>query len=82
MLRGPYRQSAESSSVDAPRLPDREEVVSYVLLAGAGGLPVAGALAHHAAFHTEATIGLFMVVAGVLGLASAVRAAWIAPRRS
>ena len=68
MLRGPYRETEAKPSREAPRLPDREEVVSYVLLTGAGLLPVAGALSAHETFHTEATIGLFMLIAGVLGL--------------
>ena len=75
-MRGPYREPIAPPSDGAPRLPDREEVVSYALLAGVGALPVTGALASHEALHTEATIGLCMLVAGGLGLAASARAAW------
>jgi hypothetical protein len=73
----PYRHAIEPASRDdAPRVPDRDEVVSYALLAGIGALPVTGALVSHEAFHTEATIGLVMLIAGGLGLAASARAAW------
>jgi hypothetical protein len=81
VLRGPYRNASAPPPGDEPRPPDRDEVVSYVLLAIAGGLPVGGALAHHESFHTEATLGLFMMIAGLLGLAASLRAAWRERRR-
>jgi hypothetical protein len=76
----PYRKPPAVPPDEAPGGPDREEVVSYVLLATAGGIPVGGALAHHETFHTEATIGVFMLLAGSLGLLASVRAAWRARR--
>ena len=77
-MHGPYREAPAAASEDAPRVPDREEVVGYALVAGAGALPVAGALAHGEPFHAAATIGLVMVIAGALGLAASARAAWSA----
>jgi len=76
----PYRKHDTTAPTDDPCVPDRDEIASYVLLVGAGALPVGGALAGHAAFHTEATIGLFMLGAGALGLLGSCRSVWRARR--
>jgi hypothetical protein len=45
----------------------REELVLYGLLVVIGALPVGTTLARRAAFEVEATLGLLMVCAGVIG---------------
>jgi hypothetical protein len=73
----PYRQSI--SNEPAPASPSqREELISYTLFSVAGALPVAHSLCDHASLGAEATIGLFMLLAGVVGLLASARAAWIA----
>src|SRR5262245_45951643 len=45
-----------------------EELIVYGLLIGTGAIPVVNAIVEHAAFGVEATIGLIMVCAGLLGV--------------
>jgi hypothetical protein len=45
-----------------------------------GAIPVAGVVSRGGAFGVEPTIGLFMMVAGIVGLLGALLAAWRAPR--
>jgi len=67
----PYRDNATPAPSDErPRA--GEELIVYAVLAAVGALPVAGALRDHAAFHAEATIGLVMLIAGVIGLLAAL----------
>ncbi len=75
----PYRKPAPPpTSSEHP--PIGEEVIVYSVLAGVGVWPVAGSLADHVPFHTEATIGLFMLIAGLLGLVACGRVVWMARR--
>ena len=45
-----------------------EELIVYALLIGIGAIPVVNAIVEHATFGVEATIGLIMVCAGLLGV--------------
>jgi len=61
----PYRKSymfANHSSSSHP-----EELILYGLLVVIGAIPVAVAVAERTTFGVEATIGLLMVCAGVIG---------------
>jgi hypothetical protein len=45
-----------------------EELIVYGLLVGVGAIPVVGAVIERATFGVEATIGLIMGCAGLLGV--------------
>lgn len=45
-----------------------EELIIYVLLIGVGSIPVSTTLMDHTPVGAEATLGLIMIAAGVLGL--------------
>jgi len=47
--------------------PSSEELIVYGLLLLIGAIPVAIAIAQHAKFGVEATLGLLMVCAGAVG---------------
>jgi len=65
---------------DAPMRDDRsstsrsaEELILYAVLVAIGVIPVAIALARHARFGAEETIGLLMVAVGAFAFAHALR---------
>jgi len=45
-----------------------EELIVYSLLIGIGAIPVVTAIVEHTALGVEATLGLIMVCAGLLGV--------------
>lgn len=49
-----------------------EELIVYGLLVGIGAIPVVNAIVERTAFGVEATIGLIMVCAGLLGVFACV----------
>jgi hypothetical protein len=66
----PYRDNV----MDADRASaSYEELVLYVLLVAVGAIPVILAAVQEEAFGVEATIGLLMMGAGVLGALGRVR---------
>jgi len=48
--------------------PDLEELILYALMTIIGAIPVAIALAQRATFGFDSTLGLLMVVLGVVGM--------------
>ena len=64
----PYREF--SSRGEHTMLSHTEERIVYALLVVVGLIPVATALAQGTVFGVEATIGLLMVLAGVIGAVS------------
>jgi hypothetical protein len=62
----PYRDSPMPLEETHPH--DSEEPILYSLLAAIGAIPVAIALATHAAFGGEATVGVAMMATGGVGL--------------
>jgi hypothetical protein len=67
----PYRElPADREAPSAPR----EELILYVLLCAVGAIPVAAALLRGGAFGVEATVGLAMALAGLVGLVGSARA--------
>lgn len=61
----PYREPPMPAG--RPSKPHPEELILYGLLVGIGAIPVVIALVQRATFGTDATLGLLMVCAGVLG---------------
>jgi len=45
-----------------------EELIIYIALVAVGTIPVTIAIAHRSGLGTEGTIGLLMIVAGIVGL--------------
>ena len=74
----PYRKPHPAGERAAAAL--GEELIIYVALCGVGAIPVAGVLSRGGAFGVEPTIGLLMMIAGIVGLATALIAAWRVPR--
>jgi hypothetical protein len=74
----PYRKPHPTGERAAAAL--GEELIIYVALCGVGAIPVAGALSHGGAVGVEATIGLLMIAAGLVGLVAALLTAWRVPR--
>ena len=48
---------------------DTEELILYGVLAVIGAIPVMMAIAQHAVFGVDATLGLLMLIAGIGGVA-------------
>jgi hypothetical protein len=69
-VRHPYRHSSATSE---PATRDPDEAAIYLSLVGIGAIPSALALAHGTVFGVDATLGLLMVGAGLLGLVAAHR---------
>jgi hypothetical protein len=61
----PYRKSTVFADRSSRR--HSEELIFYGLLVAIGAIPVVIASADHAAFGVEATLGLLMLGAGVIG---------------
>jgi len=59
--------------------PSSEELIVYGLLLLVGAIPVVIAIAQHARFGVDATLGLLMVCAGAIGAITYLTQAWRAP---
>lgn len=61
-------QGAEAMVSTRHSWSDAEELIVYLALVAVGAIPVGIALAHHSGLGAEATIGLLMIVGGIIGL--------------
>jgi hypothetical protein len=68
----PYREAVMRTDPLPDTQPDTqiEEAILYTLLMVIGAIPVAVTLFRHAAFGVEATVGMMMVLAGLVGAIS------------
>jgi hypothetical protein len=66
-----YRRSQTRDDGDATAALG-EELILYVALCVVGAIPAVSTLARSAAFGVEPTLGLLMVLAGVIGLAGLI----------
>jgi hypothetical protein len=69
----PYREPHPTGGSAAASL--GEELIIYIALCVVGAMPVAGAISRGGAFGVEPTLGIFMMVAGIVGLLGALLAA-------